>query len=240
MRINDKLVLMCVAGLLTLCAMSAASASAASCTKKAGSAKFQLCINGGRITEATTAKLTGAGTTALVFNLNNWAPELSIECTNVAEAGESSFFDNPTETLAIHLRPIFSGCRLTGKNPIAKKCTVNPSGEFVELATTLESPENSYIEPRFASVFWEWTISKNGSESCPVSVIGGHAFGGTYGCTLKEAAVELVEHELKCASSTKHQTYLFGTSAITPLAYTEKISLRGTWLGAKYSIYESA
>src|ERR1700722_2787450 len=237
MRKTSSIAMAAVLGVLVLSAIASASASAEACKVKEGSGKYQLCINATRIAEPLTVPITSHTTAPLVIDLGAWSEGLTIECTTVAEP-ESHFSDNPTLSLSGSARPVLEGCSLKGNNAVAKKCILAGTKVFDSLAWTLESVGLIYVKPASGEAIWQWSLENQVGQTCPASAKGGHATIGSYDCVLQTPGVEAVEHELRCASSSHHRTYLAGLVE-SPLSYTQMISLGGAQKGAKFSVYES-
>jgi hypothetical protein len=239
MRSHTKTSVVAILAALALIAISSASASAAPCTAKAGSKNYQLCINGAGIGTATSVPISGKGTSPLVIDLSNWVQqEFAISCTKESEQSGAAIFDEPGTALTLHLSPEVEECHFTGAPTLVKKCSVNNRGAFKSTTGKLLSLESAYIEPQSGTAFWEWTMGNKGAETCSATFKGTHATGGQYACTVIGAAVEAVEHEVRCASTSKYQTILVATPTSTPLSYTENVSLGGVYKGQKFSIYE--
>jgi hypothetical protein len=231
MRNNSKLTLVCLLGILALSAITAASASAATCTVKEGSKHYQLCING----TAATGTITAEGTSAAPLNLNleKWDGEsgylTSLECTTSTAGGAASLSVGATN-VSIRTEPKTNGCSLHGSKAGVEKCHAKTE-RFNSIEGTFTSLENLAFENSKAS-FWEWQIT--GSECNQKTEM---AMNGSYNCTMSEPKVEAVSHELTCASKTIDDVWR--PSSPTPLTYKQKISLAGTQKGEKFSFYEA-
>lgn len=238
MKSNAKLAFVLVLGALFVGGISSASASAETCHESPGSKKYKLCINGASVSAPSTVPIASTATGAMVLNLENWVHNLKVECTTETEANSS--FSEGSTALALMVRPTFKGCSFKGTSEVAKKCLFPGTREFNSVEGSFKSGELLAMKPAAGSVFMEWpVISKEEGPECPVGVRGARSTGGEYACTLHNANVEAVEHELSCLSTKEYVTILSGGPE-TPLSYTQKVSLSGINKGAKYRVYESA
>jgi hypothetical protein len=237
MKQNSKMIVIAILSALMLSAIASTSASAETCQVKAGSAKYQLCINGTKITEPTTIAIESHTTSPMILDLDLWSPGLYVECKTVAEPN-SVFNDNPTLPLSLSFLPRPEGCSLKGTESVVKKCSIPSSKSFAPVTGTLESLAVLYMKPSSGEALWQWPLENKPGQTCPSTLKGTHSTIGAYNCTFQAAGVEAVEHELQCASSSRRRTYLGGGEE-TPISYTQMFSLGGAQKGAKFSIYES-
>jgi hypothetical protein len=232
MRSNSKLVLAVLLGALLLTAVASASASAALCTKHAGSGKFLICANGHAIEE--TATITAPATLTSTFTLglpSQW--QGTIVCTGV---GDTSAFNvhGLTQSATRSSKLEISGCALQGN--LAKKCKIPVTWLTNSVVGRFASLESMPMAPEFGTTFMEFHLENNGAETCPAVFRGLRSISGEYECKLQTSTVEAVEHELICATSAAHKLRTEGEE--DPLHYTQMISLGGTRAGQKFSVYE--
>lgn len=241
MRSNSKIVLAALLGMLLCSALASASASASACTKKEGSKIYQLCIGGSAPAATETVEFETRGTAPLVLE-GVEVSEISLACETVTQpAGElSSFLLKPEQSLAITFKNYVKGCALTAPHAVVKSCLMTSQKAFRRQSGTMASQEGVVVSAEGGGEFWSWLLSNNGAETCTKTFAGGWDAGGTYECTLHEAKVEAVEHELVCTSSKSHKVWLsFNPSEAVPFRYSQMISLAGAKKGSKFSVYEA-
>src|ERR1700722_15202966 len=116
MKSLTKMLMLGVLASLALLAASStaasAAAAAAACTTKAGSKKYELCVNGSSINETTTVGTSAHLTSTLTVTLpKNWAS--TITCTTMT--GAPSFgVHGLAESVTLTLSAKLSGCKLNG------------------------------------------------------------------------------------------------------------------------------
>jgi hypothetical protein len=235
MRSKGKVMFAALLAAFMLSAIASASASAAPCTKKAGSKKYALCVNGQALAGTETSTVAGHLTSNFTVEV---LPEggATITCTKSANEGQ---FWNGASGLQLRFnkpRLEWSGCTLSGN--VSKKCAIEPTQRF-----------SSFIEAHFESaeamklsiwsgedMIWNLEWKNRGTENCTLKSIH-YEFYGKYECKLSSATTEAVEHALPCASTAKDAVTLFGNEV--PLSYTEAVALSGTQKGLKFSVYEA-
>jgi hypothetical protein len=233
MRSTSKLVLAALLGALVLSAVGSASASAALCTKHAGSANYHLCIAGTAVAENTTVEAPTTLNGTLTLGLpGQW--QSSIQCT---AANETAAFKTHALTSSVGLNGTLEvrGCSLQGL--LATKCRVAAIYLMQPALGAFSSLEGIAITPEFGTAFLDFSFSSNSPETCPAVYGGVHEVTGSYECKLQTPGVEAVAHELKCATSATHKLKTQGET--DSLSYTQIVSLGGTHAGQKYSIYEA-
>jgi hypothetical protein len=232
MRSTSKMTLAVLLAVLSVCAIVSASASAATCTEKAGSKNYQLCIAGESLKEAASIEAPTRSTSSFVLELpKEW--EATIQCTSISDTATFK-----THGLAASLglafgRIALSGCSLQGN--LAKKCGVTATMTTALLLGKFESTETVAVSPELGQVVLTFTPA-GGTESCPIWFSGTHSVSGSFECKLPQAKVEAVEHEVSCATSATHRLTTSGETDI--LHYTQMIFLGGTRKGQKFSVYE--
>jgi hypothetical protein len=228
MRSTSKIALAALVGVLAVCAIASASASAA-CTVKAGSKNYQLCVGGKAVTEVTSIEAPTRLVSNFVLQLpTQWGG--TIECTSVSDPAAFETHGLGTALGVKFGQLSVGGCVLQGQ--LAKKCSAVSVITTNALLGSFESTEGIFVHPETGAEVLAFKLS--GSE-CPVSVRGTHGVSGSYKCQVKEAKVEAVEHELTCGTSTE----LYTQGEADALHYSQAISLGGTRKGQKFSIYEA-
>jgi hypothetical protein len=226
---------------LTLCAIASASASASACTSKAGSKNYQLCLAGNAIEGTSTIKVESRTTAPLALNLGALASGLAMECGTVKN--ESAFVVTPGSALAVRSVNALKGCKLVGNKGVTEKCIVPEEKEFATMTGTLTSIADLTIASaengKDAFLEWPFTTNPASKTACPAGLKGTHAASGQYECTVGEAKVEAVEHELTCTTTKEHMVYLNGAEE-APLSYKQVIFLTGSQKGKPFSIYEAS
>jgi hypothetical protein len=233
MRSTSKMTLAALFGVLAVCAIASASASAAACVEKAGSKNYQLCIAGQSLNEVTSVPASAQLTGAFVLELPA-EEESSIRCTAATQTAQFNV-QGLTKSVGLRFEVMsLSGCKLEGA--LAKKCSVNTTlhtdgnqpGKF-------ESP-GLVVMGEAGQEFTQFE-TKNNPSGCPgVLTSKTIIVRGTYECKLASATVQAVEHELSCATSATHK--LESQIGKFTLHYTQALSLSGTHAGQKFSIYE--
>lgn len=237
MRSHSKFILAALMGVLVLGAIASASASAATCKAKAGSKNYQLCINGSAIEGTTTIGLESPSGTAMTLTPEGNPQPGSFVCqkTGLRNAG---LHVAAKASVSLRANLYVSECAPTGY--MAVKCQTNATREFRELTGTLGSPESIVAAYSGEMVGFELS-SKPGDECTGIDNTRLLTFKGEYECTLHEAQIEAVTHELKCASNASHETrWNWSGSPLAPISYTQTIALSGSQKGEKFSIYEAA
>jgi len=236
MKLMTNSVLVALAATVLVNTISISSASAAACTK-GSEGKAALCVEGA--TQEGEVAFTGKGksSTTVLFHTSS----MEIKCTSMTDSGVflASSSGAPTQVAdrVIH----FTGCTTTFTG-----CTVQPltfgegkaplSGE-VSLSGT-EFKWKSFPSTEKNSK-WQFGVLTITGSSC--SVGGEHSItsapdqanhGPT--CTLENATVEAVEHELACTNASEMELLkkeLRITSA-------EEVALSGANSGKKWSFFE--
>jgi hypothetical protein len=240
MKSSIRTVLLAALMTLTLSGIGAASASAAQCTKKAGSKKYTLCVAGERVGSSTEEKTElfsshlSSGTTARIHpELFDGGPEPTIECATVTTSGTIA-----SGTNAVHLSKLgkaFSNCKLHSGE---ETCSVREPARWGEETGTFGAkPENVTFAPTTGYVLGHWEIE---GASCSGEWTGDWEFRGSPECTITEVEVESTSKKLVCKGEKSHlQVTRFGAAKVA-FTIEETLELAGPNKGKKFSIIETA
>jgi hypothetical protein len=116
------------------------------------------------------------------------SPIQVIECTLVTGTGTIL----QTEPLVagkkttIHLTLIFTGCKLTLPEEIAKKCMIPEERDTKALEGTLLSESELLVKPESGTVFIEIPYTNKGTEKCPAVFLGTHSVAGEQQITIEK------------------------------------------------------
>ena len=225
--------LIALSAALAIGVVASASASAATCTTKAGSKNYQLCIAGHPVEETGTIEASTKATSNFVLELpKSW--ETSIVCTAITNTPRFWAHGLNESVGFVDGELKLSGCALQGN--ISKKCGLSTTETGREMDGRFGSVEALFMAPSEGSVFLYFAFSNKGSEKCPEFFEGTREVAGEYECKLTEAKVEAIEHALNCATSSTRKLRTEGEEDV--LSYTQTIALGGTRKGDKFSVYE--
>jgi hypothetical protein len=215
---------------LLLGSVASASASAEACTKKAGSKKFTLCVEGQK-SEAEVETTTKLSSPTAIFEMKEWKegsnPPMASSCTSLKASPK---LGGTTAQFSFgHIEPQnctlqnFKKCTSISQAPMNE--TVGEFGANAEQIHVKQVAGGRELLPFFLS----------GSE-CPHNFLGTKSFTGKYECKLKEAEVESIQHELHCESQGRET--LISNETPASIRYSQTLKLDFPNEGKKFSIYE--
>jgi hypothetical protein len=182
-------------------AVTAASASAEACTKKAGSTHVALCIEGQKFEAMNHVNVKQASTTATLTLPESWPP-MEWVCTKVQVGLESGEFisvakESGGNTLQLKFEPTWSGCT-TKYSGVNMKCAMPREQRFSSQPGTFA---NSAGKVTMKSVdFVEFFVTNKSETEICQTIRGLHHVGGAYECKFQQPEVEASQHELICES----------------------------------------
>jgi hypothetical protein len=222
------------AAALLLGAVASASASAEACTKKAGSKKFTLCVEGQKYEGTEELWLKQTSPTAVFELPEEWKetgkPPMAEVCT--ALGGPTGHVEGATAQLSFKPQP--EECAL--QNSV--KCqSFFVGGMREEVGSFGTGPEQVLVAPKVGTEIATLETENAPGKECnrffttPLQ----RPFKGKYECKLKEAEVETVLHELRCESQGRETLFAERPAHIR---YTQTVELNGKNFRKKFSIYE--
>jgi hypothetical protein len=232
-----------IVAVLAVTAVASASASAEACTKKAGSKKYALCINGERIGSptsqageifkshlktATTAQFTGFGAIPFGGGTN------PITCSNMVTRGEVRSGEGTAKVR--EAQRTFTKCEFSPG--IAAKCGIKEPMISRFFNGTLQSSPASIKLVSEGSTFVEGQAFNR--KECPGTLAGPWTISQNPDigeCTIAAVETEAIEHEVNCEAK---NSFLWDEGARAELASQEIVELNGTHKGQKFSIIESS
>jgi hypothetical protein len=224
---------------LALGAVASSSASAEACKQKAGSKKWALCVEGGKVASSRFESKNKPETSGIF----SFGGATKITCSEVTAPGELS--ENASHIVGIHkLRLKFKHCAAGGN---LQGCEVQQQTIGFEPSEGKLGPavEDVKVRPEGAlEEFGRWNIVNAPGKLCgwtgqthwfPSETPPGPE------CTLKEAGVEQLAHKIVCESAAvKVEADLAGLDENkTYMTVTQLVELSETLKGKKFSIYES-
>lgn len=235
MKSMTRSMLVVLAAALVLSGMASATASATACTKKAGSKKYALCVEGQNVSTAGFSSHIKVGTSATLV-IESTEP---IECQTVNGSGT---FSPSSEASQMYIREfLFSNCELTGEFKSA--CTVKVSSAGASLTGKFGPSVENVILSSSQKPLWIVTIASKKPGSCPASLARQYDIrtSGVSGagpeCKFPEVQTELAEHQLTCEGAKSHLEW---AGHMVTLNLEELTELTEAKKGQKFSIIESA
>jgi hypothetical protein len=228
-----RFVVPCLAAALMLGAVTAASASAEACTKKAGSS-VALCIEGQKNEESVRANLTQASTSATLELPRAW-PHMEWVCSKVSvEHAEFSSTGNGSggKSIGLTFTPTWSGCT-TKYSESNKKCVMPEEQQFYSQPGIIATSAGKDVIDSADLV--EFILENRSPTELCQTIRGYHHVGGVYECTLQEPEVEASQHELICESTGGNETRTRLEEKPVWLKYALNVELG--YEGKKFSIY---
>jgi hypothetical protein len=236
--------LLALPAVVVMSAMGSASASAATeceTNRQKGSEEYTLCVEGRQLGSPTqpTVSFTSkskASSTLLTFP-EEW--HTSLVCSESSAPGDFASGSGGIEAdkpLFANSKDTLSHCKLEGT--LAKKCTILSSIASNGLTGDFEPGAEQMNIKNEGGVVLKVPLFNNGEVVCPVR--GEQIVTGHYKCTLSEAGMEKLEHELICESKGKEElVFYYYNNAPATLRYTQVVALGGADAGKKFSIFES-
>jgi hypothetical protein len=206
------------------------AASESPCHIKAGSQKYELCVEGTPTSTATTELQKTEE--PLVLELREDLEYFPIQCSLSNSPGE---FSAGTGSVALSERLKLTKCRVTGV--LGEKCVSPEAMEFDPTTGRFgTSSEAIVIQATSGTELLTTTMrTREGSErACPSWAASENHLTGKYECKLKEAEVEKLQHKETCVG----EEGLHWHEGAPRLRYEANVTLTGAAKGKTFRIYE--
>jgi hypothetical protein len=246
MRSKVKTVLVALLAVFALGAAASASASAEVCGVGESGGDVALCIAkeeiaspgkhgkmpfGSKIVAGTVVTLTMTGGPTIVCKTANDEGEFDRGTSGVEL--EDSF--NPEGS---DVKLIFSQCEVANaktKCEVVEPIVIDGGGD--NLDATFKEADNEHVtfRPSTGTLWTRLTIRAKQQQECALAITEAE-LTGEQECELPEAAVEKVEHEVKCNTTGSKLKFAGKTYSIS---FRQLMTLTGANLGKKWSVIKS-
>jgi hypothetical protein len=161
-----------------------------------GTEHWGVCwVNGANLQQLTGKQTiqTKLASSKLTFKYTLGEEQIEVQCTSVeTAAGAGNTFEQVELAKhgvgKLHFSLELSGCSLTAPKSLAKKCAFPASKQTLAIGGTIPTETEIRLVPEAGetSPFFEFTLSNNGSETCPATFkTGSHALVGYQALTIE-------------------------------------------------------